>query len=111
MFDDSLAQIPAAIQDNNQDTTTAEFDLVGSAGISGHKTVPKDSPAYPPDDAATPLDHASSGPGTAPEATSGVADAERYVDGIGAESNYEGLYFQADDFSRAIDDWMSINLG
>ncbi|KEZ43927.1 Uncharacterized protein SAPIO_CDS4115 [Scedosporium apiospermum] len=111
MFHDSLAQIPAAIQDNNQDTTTAEFDLVGSAGISGHKTVPKDSPAYPPDDAATPLDHASSGPGTAPEATAGVADAERYVDGIGAESNYEGLYFQADDFSRAIDDWMSINLG
>lgn len=112
MLDESLTQGPPAIPgDHDQDESTPEFDLVGSAGISGHRTVPRGYPADPPDDAA---DLPEQPPGAADVMLGdGLSSAEAlcYLDGVEVESNYEGLSFQAQDFGRAIDDWMNIRLG
>lgn len=113
MFDTSLTPTPTTIHRNDDDESTTKFDLVGSAGISGHRTVPKECPIYPPDDVATPPEQQE--PSEAADMMLGEAmastDMYRYLDGVEVDSNYEGLSFQAQDFSRVIDDWMNIGLG
>lgn len=111
MFDGSLTPTPTTIRGNDQDETTAEFDLVGSAGISGHRTVPKECPVYPPDDTATLPEQPSEAPDIGFEEALPSTDLYRYLDGVEVDSNYEGLSFQAHDFSRVIEDWMNIGLG
>lgn len=46
MFSDAIALDPQQHRDRDQDM--AEFAMVGSAGISGHKTVAKEVSAYAP---------------------------------------------------------------
>ena len=98
-------------QEEGQDSGAAEYDLVGSAGISGHRSVPQEIPAYPPEDVGTaqvavePTFPPIAGAGT------GWSVADRYFDGVAVQSDYEGMGFQADDFGRAIDGWMSLDLG
>lgn len=111
MFDCSLTPTPSAIRGNEQDESTAEFDLVGSAGISGHRTVPKECPVYPPEDTTALQEQTSGTPDMMLGETLMSTDLYRYLDGVEGESNYEGLAFQAQDFSRVIEDWMNIDLG
>ena len=96
IFASSLVQLPTIRRD---DAAAEEYDLVGSAGISGHKTVPKESPVYAPEEVAGHLDGAP----VAPWAENG------FMSGVDEESNYEALLLQPNDFGWAIDDWMSFH--
>lgn len=92
----------------------AEFDLVGSAGISGHKAVSKETPAYAPNEDAPPtpgvlvggssnsMDNVSDGAGAML-----VSVEDRFFEGIGGLDGEEHLFLQANDFGKAIDTWLS----
>ncbi|UNI24498.1 hypothetical protein JDV02_010238 [Purpureocillium takamizusanense] len=103
IFGSSLTQIPATPRENEHDRVDAAYDLVGYAGISGHKTVPRESPAYAPEDNITPPDTQSvaHGPEIMPTGPSSLI-------GMGSDSTYEPPFFQANDFGRAIDEWMGL---
>ncbi|KAM3508152.1 hypothetical protein MY10362_001357 [Beauveria mimosiformis] len=92
----------------------AEFDLVGSAGISGHKTVSKETPAYAPNEDAPPTSGVLvGGGGGGMEEMGGEASAmlvsveDRFFEGIGGLDGEEHLFLQANDFGKAIDTWLS----
>lgn len=96
IFASPLVQLPTVRRD---DTAADEYDLVGSAGISGHKTVQKESP-YAPEEVAGPLDGAPVAPWVAENG---------FMSGFDEESNYEALLLQPNDFGWAIDDLMSFH--
>ncbi|KAM3453312.1 hypothetical protein MY3296_003903 [Beauveria thailandica] len=96
----------------------AEFDLVGSAGISGHKAVSKETPAYAPNEDAPPTSGVlvgGSGGGGGMEMEMGGGEASamlvsvegRFFEGIGGLDGQEHLFLQANDFGKAIDTWLS----
>lgn len=89
----------------------AEFDLVGSEGIYGHKAVSKESLAYAPnEETASPgvmdsIDEIDEAPQDL-----GVSVEDRYFEGIGGVGNMDGQdhsFLQAHDFGKAIDNWLS----
>ncbi|OAA73463.1 hypothetical protein ISF_00364 [Cordyceps fumosorosea ARSEF 2679] len=108
----------------------AEFDLVGSAGISGHKAVSKETPAYAPNEDSAPPPPpppplpplttggvgvlvGSSGGGMGDMGEDGTAGPmlvsveDRFFEGIGGLDGEEHLFLQANDFGKAIDTWLS----
>jgi hypothetical protein len=99
IFGSALVPVPGSENERAIEGPT-EYDLIGSAGISGHKTVPREIPAYAPQSGATPRDTAVAVP---------YLFEDRHMDTGEGETNYEALFFQADDFGRAIDEWMSFN--
>ncbi|KAL2209882.1 hypothetical protein CC79DRAFT_1330330 [Sarocladium strictum] len=99
IFGSALTPVPSSDNERAIEGPT-EYDLIGSAGISGHKTVPRDIPVYAPQSGATPRDTAVAVP---------YLFEDRHMETGEGESNYEALFFQADDFGRAIDEWMSFN--
>lgn len=93
--------LPIQGSDSGRDVgESSDYDLIGSAGIWGHKAVQNDIPAYAPQSAPTPKDTAVAVPYLFDDRNAGVS---------GGVANYEALFFQADDFGRAIDEWMSFN--
>ncbi|KAH8426805.1 uncharacterized protein LDX57_004535 [Aspergillus melleus] len=94
----------------------AELAMVGSAGISGHKSAWKEISAYAPEDSAPhPPPSSSSNPSFPP--VHSVADGsnvpdERLFEGLGnLDMISQGDYlFQAEDFGRAINCWFNFNM-
>ncbi|KAG5655527.1 hypothetical protein KAF25_003864 [Fusarium avenaceum] len=84
------------------------YDLVGSAGIIGHKTVPKDIPIYAP------------GEGELTAVENDRLDKDLILietleqnirDGFGSVVPQQNIFPQAHDFGRAIDEWLSLDWG
>ncbi|KAK7402680.1 hypothetical protein QQX98_011543 [Neonectria punicea] len=104
IFDDALTAGP-----DGQKHDVAEFDLVGSAGIFGHKTAPKKVPVYAPGDEASPATASN------PDATRGltemaVSNEDRVFDRFSGINEQDGLFLQANDFGRAIDNWFNFDI-
>lgn len=83
------------------------FPLVGSAGISGHKTVAKEVSTYPPDSVLTPPPSAPDPPMQEINRTS-ASNAEPFgwigdplVDGMATDQ----LFLAPEDYGRTIEDW------
>ncbi|OAQ60369.1 Zn(II)2Cys6 transcription factor [Pochonia chlamydosporia 170] len=91
--------------------TSAEFDLVGSAGISGHKAVSKETPAYAPNEDMPPTPRVLENIEEMDESTPvmGVSVEDRFFEGIGGLDGQEHLFLQANDFGKAIDNWLSFD--
>ncbi|KAH7126053.1 hypothetical protein EDB81DRAFT_203261 [Dactylonectria macrodidyma] len=102
MFEDSLTAGP-----ENQRQHVAEFDLVGSAGIFGHKTAPKEVPVYAPDDDANATERPSAG---ATRALTETVNEERNYERFAGINEQDGLFLQPNDFGRAIDNWFNFDL-
>ena len=102
IFGPSLVKMAPLPKDTTKhhEARSVEYDLVGSAGISGHKTVPKESPAYAPEDIATPKE---------PSTALSWSFEDRLVGGIDEVSSYEALLLQPNDFGRAIDEWLNFD--
>lgn len=97
---------------NEEDVrSAAEFDLVGSAGISGHKAVSKETPAYAPNEDVPPtprvLENIPEMDETTPNMEVSVED--RFFEGIGGLDGQEHLFLHANDFGKAIDNWLSLD--
>lgn len=91
----------------------AEFDLVGSAGISGHKAVSKETPAYAPnEDVPTPNVMRSVSSSIAEAPLLGTSVEDRFFEGMGGVENLVGendhVFLQAHDFGKAIDGWLGM---
>lgn len=108
-------------EDDDDRAAAAEFDLVDSAGISGHKAVSKETPAYAPNEDAPPalpptpgvlVGSGSGGGGGMDNMGDGagamlVSVEDRFFEGIGGLDGEEHLFLQANDFGKAIDTWLS----
>lgn len=88
-----------------------EFDLIGSEGIAGHKTVHKETPLHAPGQDATLLDSRT----PLPRATSvpEVAPGERtpsFMGAMGRTQSPPGFFLGADAYNRTIDAWLDLDL-
>ncbi|KAE8361097.1 hypothetical protein BDV27DRAFT_167208 [Aspergillus caelatus] len=83
-------------------TPDPDFPLVGSAGISGHKTVAKEVVAYPPESVSTPPASFTSGPDMHQ-----APSAEPFgLIGTPAEGMLnDNLFLAPESYGRAIEDW------
>ncbi|WYZ42409.1 hypothetical protein EsH8_VI_000108 [Colletotrichum jinshuiense] len=91
------------------ETSAAEFDLVGSAGISGHKAVPNDAAVYAPDDDIAPV----AIPENAPISGQSIGDMgpsfeDIFFEGVGPFRDQPNRFIEANDYGRAIDDWLNL---
>lgn len=95
---------PAATPDDQ--AATADFNLIGSAGISGHRTVPKGIPIY--------------APGEQPQRSGfiglegSVMDDHFQIDeGLfempSMANEQDRAFLQSNDFTRAIDSWLNFD--
>ncbi|KAJ6179426.1 Zn(II)2Cys6 transcription factor [Penicillium mononematosum] len=98
--------VPNTERQGDELGSAAEFDLVGSIGISGHKAIPMKTPLFPPDGDASASTQGSFGniPGISSNFDMGVP-----VDAPGLNEQ-EGFFLQPTDFGRAIDDWLNFEL-
>lgn len=85
------------------------YDLVGSAGIIGHKTVPKDTPLYAPGEGE--VSHPIRG--RVPSDASGLLGSlqQNIQEGFGSAMEPDNIFPQVHDFGRAIDEWLSLDWG
>lgn len=79
-----------------------DFALIGTAGISGHKTVASECVTYPPEQA----EHQAGGPALPTLDPSELPVSEA----LGLELNGEdALLLQMQDYDKAFEDWLSLN--
>ncbi|KAJ9144151.1 Zn(II)2Cys6 transcription factor [Pleurostoma richardsiae] len=100
------------LRESRMGNCPAEFDLVGSAGISGHKAALKEIPAYAPaedDGVRTGAPARLSDPEPELPSTARVADGWHF-EGIGGVSEQDSLFLQPDDFGRAIEGWLNSDI-
>ncbi|KKK18461.1 hypothetical protein P175DRAFT_0428866 [Aspergillus ochraceoroseus IBT 24754] len=87
---------------NARMTPDPNFPLVGSAGISGHKSVAKEIFTYPPETITTPpavqMDEA-------PVAAVSMADPFGPIGGSVLEGVTDHLFLEPESYGRAIEDW------
>ncbi|OBR04430.1 C6 transcription factor [Colletotrichum higginsianum IMI 349063] len=106
-IDDARTAIPTP-----GDADAAEFDLVGSAGISAHKAVPDSAAVYAPDEeiaaaaAVVPETSASADLG---EDARGPSFEDIFFDGAWPLGDPADRFFEANDYGRAIDDWLNLD--
>lgn len=82
----------------------AEFSLIGSAGLYGHKTAARGTPIYPPNKTATPL-----GKPSYPFPGSHVEDICN--GGILGDSSWENNPFlDVTQYGQAIDSWLAYDV-
>lgn len=110
VFGDSLLPT-TSVPEMEAGEVETEFDLIGSEGIAGHKTVYKETPLHAPGQDATLLD--SSGP--LPRATSvpQVGHGERspsFPEAMGRTQSPPSFFLGADAYNRTIDAWLDLDL-
>ncbi|KAM0426095.1 hypothetical protein ACHAPT_008726 [Fusarium lateritium] len=111
--DRSLFGDPITIEADQREQDISEFAMVGSAGISGHKTVPKEVTAYAPEDNEG--YHSINPPNTPTGAlVSGFNVGEdRFFDSFGDMNqmmDQDNSFLQAEDFGKAIDNWFNFDM-
>lgn len=107
MFGDTIA---VDTEHNSQDV--AEFDMVGSAGLSGHKAAWKQVSAFAPGENDPYLTAQPQRAGMAATVTSTTTQNNHVLDGFGAmEMMDQGNFLlQAEDFGRAVNDWIDFDM-
>ncbi|KXJ91658.1 hypothetical protein Micbo1qcDRAFT_233086 [Microdochium bolleyi] len=103
--------------DAGEEEDVAEFDLIGSAGIYGHRTAPTQTPFYPPNQRGMPLgkaDYAASNSMHAWSSFQGVimagGDATGGI-GAGAGGHHpHDLALLATEYGRSIETWFDLDM-
>lgn len=78
-----------------------DFALIGSAGISGHKTVASECVTYPPEQA----EHQEEGGPKVPAINPADLAGDPNLDFASEET----LMLQLEDYDKAFEDWLSLN--
>lgn len=83
-----------------------DFSLIGSAGLSGHKTVAPECVTYPPEQA----EHSGGLLQTEVGGMPSVTDTPALPEVLNSEfSSGETLFLQLQDYDKAFEDWLSLN--
>lgn len=94
--------------ENNETESGVGYDLVGSAGISGHKTVAKDTPLYAPGQGES--TNNACGNRTESNASAFRESLQENIrENFGLTTEPDNVFLQADDFGRAIDEWLNLD--
>ncbi|KNG89054.1 hypothetical protein ANOM_002928 [Aspergillus nomiae NRRL 13137] len=101
-FGTTLSDPNAKHTDSRFMTPDPDFPLVGSAGISGHKTVAKEVVAYPPESVSTPPASFTSRPDMQ-QAPS--AEPFGLIDTPAEGMLNDNLFLAPESYGRAIEDW------
>lgn len=103
IFGPTLAKATQSNSGMPQANSMAEpdFALIGSAGISGHKTVAPECVTYPPEQ----TEHS----GVPPMPTSMQEPSTRPAEDTYFNSPADTLLLQLQDYDRAFEDWLSLN--
>lgn len=120
VFGDNLTPADIAVTGDSE-ADAINYGLVGSAGIEGHSSnKAKKTPLYPPEHASparmtggAEVAVEGANPGAVAQGSAGAHDwgiADRYEERLILENDIEGMSFQAEDFGRAIDGWMNLQL-
>lgn len=80
---------------------TIEFNLVGSAGISGHRSVPQEIPVYAPGERPGNLGYEA----LSMDFDASINDGPFEMPSL--MNNQEMTFLQFNDFGRAIDSWLN----
>ncbi|KAJ5959552.1 uncharacterized protein N7479_006702 [Penicillium vulpinum] len=84
------------------DITDRDFSLIGSAGISGHKTVATECVTYPPEQNDDSIQSPSQ---TSPRIEFSGLPRDPNMEISGGDT----IFLQLQDYERAFEDWLSIN--
>ncbi|KAI3392052.1 hypothetical protein diail_6307 [Diaporthe ilicicola] len=110
VFGDSLLPSSSTPEMAAQDIGT-EFDLIGSEGIAGHKTVLKETPLHAPGQDVTLLDSIS--PLQGPISARDVAPRETsptFLEAMGVTHGQQNFFLGADAYNRTIDAWLDLGV-
>ena len=110
VFGDSLLPSSPSPEMAAQEVET-EFDLIGSEGIAGHKTVHRETPLHAPGQDATMLD--SSPPPREVICVGGVASggaSPSFLEATGGSHGPQGFFLGADAYNRTIDAWLDLDV-
>lgn len=110
VFGDTLLPTSSTPEMEAQEVET-EFDLIGSEGIAGHKTVHKETPLHAPGQDATMLDSSPPPRGTpsVPEVAPGEASPS-FAEAMGGIHGPQGFFLGADAYNRTIDAWLDLDV-
>ncbi|KAF9870561.1 hypothetical protein CkaCkLH20_11867 [Colletotrichum karsti] len=107
MFGPSLKSDPTELSAEDR---AAEFDLVGSTGISRHKAMPNEAGVWPPNEEAAPTnlpDHLPHEP-LVGDIAGGPSFEDIFFEGVGPFGDQANRFFDGNDYGRAIDDWLNL---
>ncbi|KAK2601378.1 hypothetical protein N8I77_010833 [Diaporthe amygdali] len=110
VFGDSLLPKSPTPETSAQEGKT-EFDLIGSEGIAGHKTVHRQTPLHAPGQSAWTLD--SIPPlqrGTPVPDVAHTESSPTILETMGGSQAQQGFFLGADDYGRTIDAWLDLDL-
>lgn len=111
VFGGSLLPNSLTPETSPQEEGQTEFDLIGSEGIAGHKTVHRQTPLHAPGQSAWSLD--SSPPlqrdTPVPDVVSNEA-SPAFLETLDAAQGQQRFFLGADDYGRQIDAWLDLDL-
>ncbi|KAL0938428.1 uncharacterized protein CTRU02_205038 [Colletotrichum truncatum] len=87
----------------------AEFDLVGSAGISAHKAMPNEAAVWPPSEEKARTSVPEEVRLEPPAADIGPSFEDMFFEGLGPHGEQTDRFFGGNDYGRALDDWLNLD--
>lgn len=106
----SLSREPTLRSRTEDSSQDSEFDLVGSAGISGHKSAGAHIPIYAPGDDTVHIgENIETNPSITSEFVPPLGNSMENIYGSGMDGFNDQMdpLFLADDYGRAIDGWLN----
>ncbi|KAF5515330.1 hypothetical protein CGCS363_v000123 [Colletotrichum siamense] len=102
--------LKADVAELSAEDRAAEFDLVGSAGISGHKAMPNEAAVWPPNEDPPPVDLPQNAGLDAQvgDLAGGPSFEDIFFEGVGPFGDQANRFFDGNDYGRAIDDWLNL---
>lgn len=93
------------VPNRRSDETSSELNLIGSAGISGHRTVDSRRSIYPPDE-----DEASSPARGQAQGTWDFSTQGQFAGDMGGILDEDAILSRPNDFGWAIENYLDLNL-
>jgi hypothetical protein len=117
VFGDTLLPDPASttpeVETGQEAEHLAEFDLIGSEGIAGHKTVHKETPLHAPGQDVTLLQETGSSPpfSFGPHVAARDLSPSSLETAMGGNRGPQGFFLgAADAYNRTIDAWLDLDV-
>lgn len=97
------------VSDLSADGRAADFDLVGSAGLCGHKAMADEAAVWPPNEGPPPINLLEN-VSLSGQSEGGLSPSFEDIlfEGVGPFGDQTNRFFDGNDYGRAIDDWLNL---